>query len=193
MLYSTASRPLPAFHLFKIKKWQIARFTVRINIRLKVIINNGVEMERTLILVKPDGVQRCLAGEIISRLERRGLKIAALKMLQMDRTLAEKHYAVHKEKPFFNDLVKFITSGPIIAAVLEGEKAIESTRQTMGSTDPKKAAPGTIRADLGINMEHNLIHGSDSPENAEKEIGIFFKPGEVLSYSRDVDRWLTGS
>jgi nucleoside-diphosphate kinase len=150
-------------------------------------------MERTLILVKPDGVQRCLAGEIISRLERRGLKIAGLKMLQMDRALAERHYAVHKEKPFFNDLVNFITSGPIIAAVLEGEKAIESTRQTMGATDPKKAAPGTIRADLGINMEHNLIHGSDSPENAEKEIGIFFKPGEVLTYSRDIDRWLTGS
>jgi len=150
-------------------------------------------MERTLILVKPDGVQRCLAGDIISRLERRGLKIAGLKMLQMDRALAEKHYAVHKEKPFFNDLVNFITSGPIIAAVLEGENAIESTRQTMGATDPKKAAPGTIRADLGINMEHNLIHGSDSPENAEKEIGIFFKQGEVLTYTRDIDRWLTGS
>ena len=150
-------------------------------------------MERTLILVKPDGVQRCLAGEIISRLERRGLKIAGLKLLQMDKALAEKHYAVHKEKPFFNDLVKFITSGPIIAAVLEGENAIESTRQTMGATDPKKAAPGTIRADLGINMEHNLIHGSDSPENAEKEIGIFFKQGEVMTYTRDIDRWLTGS
>ena len=150
-------------------------------------------MERTLILVKPDGVQRCLSGEIISRVERRGLKIVGLKMLQMDRALAERHYAVHKEKPFFNDLVNFITSGPIIAAVLEGEKAIESTRQTMGATDPKKAAPGTIRADLGINMEHNLIHGSDSPENAEKEIGIFFEPGEVLTYSRDIDRWLTGS
>ena len=150
-------------------------------------------MERTLILVKPDGVQRCLAGEILSRLERRGLKIAGLKMLQMDRALAEKHYDVHREKPFFNDLVKFITSGPIIAAVLEGEKAIESTRQTMGATDPKKAAPGTIRADLGINMEHNLIHGSDSPENAGKEISIFFKEGEVLSYGRDIDRWLTGS
>ncbi|MCX6002402.1 MAG: nucleoside-diphosphate kinase [Chloroflexi bacterium] len=150
-------------------------------------------MERTLILVKPDGVQRCIAGEILSRLERRGLKIAGLKMLQLDTALAEKHYAVHKEKPFFNDLVKFITSGPIIAAVLEGENAIESTRQTMGATDPKKAAPGTIRADLGINMEHNLIHGSDSPENAEKEIGIFFTPGEVLTYSRDIDKWLTGS
>jgi len=149
-------------------------------------------MERTLVLVKPDGVQRCLAGEILTRLEKRGLKIVALKMLHMDRALAERHYAVHREKPFFNDLVSFITSGPIIAAVLEGEKAIESTRQTMGATDPIKAAPGTIRADLGINMEHNLIHGSDSPENATAEIAIFFKPGEILSYTRDVDRWLTG-
>ncbi|MGA2159220.1 MAG: nucleoside-diphosphate kinase [Dehalococcoidia bacterium] len=150
-------------------------------------------MERTLILVKPDGVQRCLSGEIISRLEQRGLKIVALKMLRMDRALAEKHYAVHKEKPFFEDLVKFITSGPIIAAVLEGEKAVEATRQTMGATDPKKAAPGTIRADLGINMEHNLVHGSDSTENAEKEISIFFKAEEILKYGRDVDKWLTGS
>ena len=150
-------------------------------------------MERTLILVKPDGVQRCLSGEIITRLERRGLKIIALKMLWMDRALAEKHYAVHKDKPFFGDLVKFITSGPIIAAVFEGEKAVEAARQTMGSTDPKKAAPGTIRADLGINMEHNMVHGSDSPENAQKEISIFFKPEEILTYSRDVDKWLTGS
>jgi nucleoside-diphosphate kinase len=150
-------------------------------------------MERTLILVKPDGVQRCLAGEVLSRFERRGLRIAALKLLWMDQALAEKHYAVHKEKPFFKDLVKFITSGPIVAAVLEGEKAVEAARQTMGSTDPKKAAPGTIRADLGINMEHNLVHGSDSPENAEKEISIFFKQGEILSYARDVDKWLTGS
>ena len=150
-------------------------------------------MERTLILVKPDGVQRCLSGEIISRLERRGLKIVALKMLWMDRALAEKHYAVHKEKPFFNDLVKFITSGPVIAAVLEGEKAVEATRQTMGATDPKKAAPGTIRADLGINMEHNMVHGSDSAENAEKEISIFFKQEDILKYSRDVDKWLTES
>lgn len=148
-------------------------------------------MEKTLILVKPDGVQRCLAGEILSRLEKRGLKIVALKMLWMDRALAEKHYAVHTDKPFFSDLVKFITSGPIVAAVLEGEKAVETTRQSMGATDPKKAAPGTIRADLGINMEHNMIHGSDSPENAEKEISIFFKPEDILSYKRDIDKWLS--
>lgn len=111
----------------------------------------------------------------------------------MDKTLAERHYDVHKDKPFFNDLVNFITSGPIVAAVFEGERAVEAARQTMGATDPKKAAPGTIRADLGINMEHNIVHGSDSVENAEKEISIFFSPEEILSYKRDVDRWLTGS
>lgn len=150
-------------------------------------------MERSLVLIKPDGVQRCLAGEIISRLEKRGLKIVALKMLWMDTALAEKHYAVHKDKPFFKDLIKFITSSPIIAAVFEGEKAVDSIRQTMGATDPKKAAPGTIRADLGLNMEHNMIHGSDSPENAQKEISIFFRPEEILTYNRDADRWITGS
>ena len=150
-------------------------------------------MEKTLILIKPDAVQRCLAGEIITRLEKRGLKIVAMKMLRMDRALAEKHYAVHRDKPFFNDLVSFITSSPIIAAVLEGEKAVESVRQTMGSTDPKKAAPGTIRADLGLSMQLNMIHGSDSPENAAKEIDIFFKPEEILSYTRDVDKWITES
>lgn len=150
-------------------------------------------MERSLVLIKPDAVQRCLVGEIISRLEKRGLKIVALKMLWMDTALAEKHYSVHKDKPFFKDLIKFITSSPIIAAVFEGEKAVDSVRQTMGATDPKKAAPGTIRADLGLNMEHNMIHGSDSPENAEKEMSIFFKPEEILPYNRDNDRWITGS
>jgi len=150
-------------------------------------------MERTLILIKPDAVQRCLAGEIIGRLEKRGLKIVAMKMLHMDRALAERHYAVHKDKPFFKDLVAFITSSPIIAAVFEGEKAVEAVRQTMGATDPKKAAPGTIRADLGLSMQLNMIHGSDSIENAVKEIDIFFKPSELVSYSRDMDRWITES
>jgi len=150
-------------------------------------------MERSLVLIKPDAVQRYLAGEIISRLEKRGLKIVAMKMLWMDRALAEQHYAVHRDKPFFNDLIKFITSGPIIAAVFEGEKAVDSIRQSMGATDPKKAAPGTIRADLGLNMEHNMIHGSDSVDNAEKEISIFFKPDEVFNYTRDADKWVTGS
>ncbi len=150
-------------------------------------------MEKTLVLIKPDAVQRCLAGEIISRLVKRGLKIVAMKMLRMDRALAERHYAVHRDKPFFNDLVSFITSSPIIAAVFEGEKAVESVRQTMGSTDPKKAAPGTIRADLGLSMQLNMIHGSDSPENAGKEIDIFFKPDEIASYTRDVDKWIIES
>jgi nucleoside-diphosphate kinase len=150
-------------------------------------------MERTLILVKPDAVQRCLAGEIISRLEKRGLKIVAMKLLRMDRALAEKHYAVHREKAFFKDLVDFITSGPVIAAVFEGDKAVEAVRQTMGSTDPKKAAPGTIRADLGLSMQLNMVHGSDSPENAAIEVSNFFKPEEMVSYKRDVDRWITES
>lgn len=131
---------------------------------------------RTLVLVKPDGVQRGLIGEIISRLEKKGLKIAALRMLQMDRAMARQHYAVHEGKPFFGDLVGFITSGPIVAAVVEGEKAVEVVRAMMGDTDPKKCAPGTIRGDFGLDIGQNLIHGSDSEENAQKEISLFF-PG----------------
>jgi nucleoside-diphosphate kinase len=138
-------------------------------------------MERTLVLIKPDATQRGLAGTIISRLERRGLKIAAMKMLQMDKTLAQRHYAVHQGKAFFNDLVDFITSSPIIAAVFEGEKAIEAVRQTMGATDPIKASPGSIRGDFGLDIQQNLVHGSDSAENAEKEISLFFSPEEILS------------
>ncbi len=149
-------------------------------------------MERSLILIKPDGVQRGFTGEILSRFERRGLKIAGMKLIRMDKALAEKHYAVHKSKPFFNDLVKFITSGPIVAAVLEGSRAVEIIRQTMGSTDAAKAAPGTIRGDFGIDLQLNLVHGSDSVENAAKEINIFFKPEEILSYERAVDPWITG-
>ncbi len=129
---------------------------------------------RTLVLVKPDGVQRGLIGEIISRLEKKGLKIAALRMLQMDRAMARRHYAVHEGKPFFGDLVDFITSGPIVAAVVEGDKAVEVVRTMMGDTDPKKSAPGTIRGDFGLDIGQNLIHGSDSEENARKEISLFF-------------------
>jgi len=148
-------------------------------------------MERSLILIKPDAIQRGLAGVIISRLERRGLRIVALKMLHIDNALAQRHYAVHKEKPFFNDLVKFITSSPIIAAVFEGDRAIEIIRQTMGATDPAKASPGSIRGDFGLDVQQNLVHGSDSPENAKKEIELFFRPEEILSYSRDIDKWIT--
>jgi nucleoside-diphosphate kinase len=131
---------------------------------------------RTLVLVKPDGVRRGLTGEIVSRMEKKGLKIAALRMLQMDRALARRHYAVHEGKPFFNELVDFITSGPVVAMVLEGERAVEVVRTMMGDTDPKKAAPGTIRGDFGMDIGQNLIHGSDSEENAGKEIDLFF-PG----------------
>jgi nucleoside-diphosphate kinase len=137
-------------------------------------------MERSLVLIKPDAMRRGLAGVIISRLERRGLRIVAMKMLQMDKVLAQRHYAVHKDKAFFNDLVEFITSGPIIAAVFEGEKAIESIRQTMGATDPVKASPGSIRGDFGLDVQQNLVHGSDSAESAEREISLFFSPKEIL-------------
>lgn len=138
-------------------------------------------MERSLVLIKPDAMQRSLAGIIIARLEKRGLKIIAMKLLQMDRALAERHYAVHKDKAFFNDLVKFITSTPIIAAVFEGERAIEAIRQTMGATDPLKAAPGSVRGDFGLDIQQNLVHGSDSAENAEREISLFFSPNEILN------------
>lgn len=130
--------------------------------------------QRTLVLVKPDGVKKGLIGEIISRLEKKGLKIAAMRMLQMDKALARRHYAVHKGKPFFVGLVDFITSGPIVAVVVEGEKSVEVVRKLMGETDPVKAAPGTIRGDYGLDIGENLIHGSDSEENAQKEIALFF-------------------
>ena len=137
-------------------------------------------MERTLVFVKPDGVQRGLVGEIISRLERKGLKIVALKMLRMDRAMAERHYGIHRDKPFFSSLVDFITSGPIVAAVVEGRQAVEVVRRLMGDTDPLKSAPGTIRGDLGLEVQENLIHGSDSVENARKEISLFFSEKEII-------------
>jgi len=130
--------------------------------------------QRTLVLVKPDGVKKGLIGEIISRLEKKGLKIVAMRMLQMDKPLARKHYAVHDGKPFFAGLVDFITSGPIVAVVVEGEKSVEVVRKLMGETDPVKAAPGTIRGDYGLDIGENLIHGSDSEENARTEIALFF-------------------
>lgn len=150
-------------------------------------------MQQTLVLLKPDAVQRGLVGEVISRLERRGLKIVAMKMIWMDDSLAKRHYAVHEGKAFFDGLVSFITSSPIIAAVVEAENAVELVRRTMGETDPATASPGTVRGDLGIDIGRNLIHGSDSIENAEKEIGLFFSKKEILDYPRDVQRWLTES
>jgi len=149
--------------------------------------------ERTLALVKPDGVQRGLSGAIISRLEARGLRIVAMKMLQVSGDMAMKHYGVHHGKPFFDGLVEFITSSPVIAMVLEGRNAVEMVRSSMGVTDPLKAQPGTIRGDLAVDIGRNLVHGSDSQETASQEIALFFSPGEILSYDRDVDRWITES
>ena len=148
--------------------------------------------EQTLVLVKPDAVQRALAGAVISRLESRGLRIVAMKMLQVDQELATRHYGAHVGKPFFDGLVEFITSSPIIAMVLEGPNAIEMVRNTMGATDPLKAQPGTIRGDLAVDIGHNLVHGSDSPESAAQEIALYFSKDEILSYGRDVDSWVTG-
>ncbi|MCH8064561.1 MAG: nucleoside-diphosphate kinase [Chloroflexi bacterium] len=147
-------------------------------------------MERTLILIKPDALQRGLAGEIISRLERRGLKLAGMKLMQMDDALARRHYAEHEGKPFLESLVNFITSGPLIAAVVEGPAAIEAARSMMGATDPQQAAPGTIRGDLALYVQYNLIHGSDSPESARREIALFFDETELVSWERSTDPWL---
>ncbi len=137
-------------------------------------------MERTLVLLKPDAIERGLVGEIISRLERTGLNLVAMKMLRMDRELAERHYAVHRDQPYFEGLVQFITSGPLIAAVYEGPDAVNIVRNIMGATDPAKAEPGTIRANLAQDTRHNLVHGSDSVDNAEQEINLFFSPQEIV-------------
>jgi nucleoside-diphosphate kinase len=150
-------------------------------------------MERTLVLVKPDAVQRGLVGDILSRLERTGLKLVALKMLHMDREMAERHYAIHRGKPFFEGLVQFITSSPLVAAVFEGPMAVEIVRKAMGETDPARAAPGTIRGDLALDIGRNVVHGSDSVETAEQEISLFFGPQEVLSYERQVEPWIIES
>jgi len=148
-------------------------------------------MEQSLVLIKPDAIQRCLAGEIISRLEKKGLKIVAMKMLQMDHSLAQRHYAVHESKPFFAELVDFITSSPIIAIVFQGRSAVSLIRKTMGETDSAKASSGTVRGDMGIDLSHNLIHGSDSLENASQEISLFFSDEEIYDYTRDIDRWIS--
>jgi len=136
-------------------------------------------MDRTLVLVKPDAMQRNYGGAILARLEAAGLKLSALKMLKVDEALARRHYAVHVDKPFFKDLIAYITSYPIIAAVFTGPNAVEVARKTMGATDPKKADSGTIRRDFGIDIQCNAVHGSDSAENAEKEISLYFTPQEI--------------
>ena len=137
-------------------------------------------MERTLILVKPDGVQRGLMGEIVGRFERRGLKLLGMKFIQMSQELANQHYAVHEERPFFNDLVSYITSGPVLAMVWEGKDAIAAARSTIGATKPVEATPGSIRGDFGMEIGRNLVHGSDSPTSATREIALNFRPDEIV-------------
>ena len=139
-------------------------------------------MERSLVLIKPDAMERGLGGVIIGRLQQHGLKLLGLKMLQMDKALAERHYEIHRGKPFFDDVVAYITSTPIIAAVFEGENAIEDIRSAMGATDPTKAEAGTIRAEFGVDIQRNATHASDSPENGLHEIALFFTEGEIFGY-----------
>jgi nucleoside-diphosphate kinase len=147
-------------------------------------------MERTLILIKPDGVQRGLMGQIIDRFERRGLKLLGMKFIQMSRELAERHYEVHQERPFYTDLVAYITSGPVVAMVWEGKNAIAAARATMGVTNPVAAGPGTIRGDLAMEIGRNLVHGSDGEETAVREVAFFFSPDELVNWSRHTDSWI---
>ena len=148
-------------------------------------------METTLVLLKPDAVQRGLAGEIISRLEKTGLKITGMKLMQVSRELANEHYGEHVGKPFFDGLVSFITSGPIVAMALEGNGAVAIVRKTMGATNPADSPPGTVRGDYGIDIGRNLVHGSDSAESAKREVALFFDDAELIDYSRATDPWIT--
>jgi len=147
-------------------------------------------MQRTLVLVKPDGVQRGLIGRIVARLEQRGLKLIAMKMMRISPQLAGRHYAEHRGKPFYDGLIAFITSGPVVAMIWEGREAVTVVRSVMGSTDPLKAAPGTIRGDLALDLGMNLIHGSDSVDRAESEMALFFSADELHDYERTADRWI---
>ncbi len=147
-------------------------------------------MERTLVLVKPDGVQRGLIGSIINRLEQRGLKLVGMKLMQLDDVLARQHYSEHVDRPFFGGLVDFITSAPVVAMAWESTGAVEAVRNTMGQTNPTASPPGTIRGDLGLDIGRNLVHGSDSPESAERELSLFFSETELLDYERANDQWI---
>ncbi|ALS73852.1 nucleoside-diphosphate kinase [Planococcus sp. CP5-4] len=147
-------------------------------------------MEKTFLMVKPDGVQRNVIGEIVSRFEKKGYHLAGAKLMQIPTELAEQHYGEHKERPFFGELVDFITSGPVFAMVWEGENVILTARQMMGATNPKDAAPGTIRGDFAVTVGKNMIHGSDSAESAEREIGLFFKEEELVSYEKTMNSWV---
>ena len=150
-------------------------------------------MERTLVLLKPDAIQRHLVGPIITRLEGKGLKIVAMKLMNVTKELASKHYSEHIDKPFYEGLVQFITSGPVVALVLEGTEAVRIVRTLMGLTNPADAAPGTIRGDLAMTIGSNLIHGSDSVNSSTKEIDLFFTVEDILEYEKNVDEWITGS
>ena len=147
-------------------------------------------MERTLVLVKPDGVQRGLIGEVTSRLERRGLRLVAAKFMNVSKQLAETHYAIHKGKPFYHGLIAYITSAPVMAMVWEGPNAVAAVRQTMGATRPTEAAPGTLRHDFALEVGRNLTHASDEPDNAEKEVVLWFKKEELVDWKREVDKWI---
>jgi nucleoside-diphosphate kinase len=149
-------------------------------------------MEKTFVMLKPDAIQRNLAGEIISRFEKKGLKLVAMKMLLIGKEMAHQHYGEHKGKPFFNDLVSFITSGPVIAMIWEGKQAVQVARKMMGSTDPQEALPGTIRGDYSLFTGNNIIHGSDSLESAGREISLFFSEEEIVTYNKDMDTWVYG-
>jgi nucleoside-diphosphate kinase len=147
-------------------------------------------MERSLIILKPDAVQRGLIGPILTRLEQRGLRLAGLKLMRIDEELARRHYEVHKDRPFFASLVEYITSGPVVVAVVTGKQVIATVRNTVGATNPVQAAPGTIRGDFAVEIGRNLIHASDSPENGEKEVALFFSPNELVEWERSTDRWI---
>jgi nucleoside-diphosphate kinase len=152
--------------------------------------NMEESMERSLVLVKPDGVQRGLIGEVIARLERRGLRLVAAKFMAVSTELAETHYAIHKGKPFYDGLIAYITSAPVMAMVWEGPNAVAAIRQTMGATRPTEAAPGSLRHDFALEVGRNLTHASDTVENGEKEVALWFKPDELVEWTREVDRWV---
>ena len=151
-----------------------------------------MSVERTLVLVKPDGVQRRLVGEVVARFERRGLHLVALRMLRMDRDLAERHYAEHRGKPFFDELVEFITSAPVVAMVWEGDDAVAQVRSMMGATNPSAAAPGSVRGDLAVSIGNNVVHGSDSPGRGEEEVALFFQPADLIEWSATDAAWVNG-
>ena len=147
-------------------------------------------MERTLIIIKPDGVERGLIGPIITRFEQRGLKIVGLKIVQVSTELARRHYAIHQGKPFFEPLIQYITSAPVVVMALEGPQAVQAARNTIGVTKPVEATAGSIRGDFGMMVGRNLVHGSDSPENGEAEIALWFDESELIAYERGIDRWI---